>query len=248
MKTELLIVIPDDEPFCNSKKAFVDFLKIDSLLAVVGQKISYKRTVKSKEIVSARFYVETDKVKSKQERYFLLTLDCSEEKSIDDFNELCERIKVVVSRISPGLTAINTLWDDVGRIYAEKSYPIINEVENLMRRLIAKFMLITVGMDWSKDTLQPELLKKIENFKDEQLFINDLHKLDFIHLKQVLFEKKRDIGLDELDRILYKTSFSEGDKEKIRKYSPKSNWDKYFLNLIEEKDHNLDKNGICCMS
>jgi hypothetical protein len=240
MRTELLIVLPDNETFCNSKRAFVDFLKVDSLITIVGQKISYKKLPKGKDIVSAKFSVETDKVKSNQERYFQLNIECVEEKLVDEFNELCERIKMVCGRISPGATSINTLWDDVGRIYAEKSYPLINEVENLMRRLIAKFMLVNVGMNWSKDTIQPELLKKIEKFDEEEPFIHDLYKLDFIHLKQVLFEKKRDISLDELDRVLAKTSFSEVDKEKIRKYSPRSNWEKYFAALVDEKDASLE--------
>ncbi len=241
MRTELLLLVPDDESFCSSKKAFVDFLKVDALISISGQKISYRRAAKSKELVSARFRVETDKVKSKQERYFLLTLECQDEALLDEFNELCDRIRAIGERLSPGRTAINTIWDDVGRIYAEKSYPLINEVENLLRRLIAKFMLITVGVNWSKDTIHPELFKKIENFDDPEPYINDLYKLDFIHLKQVLFEKKRDISLDELDRLLSRTAFSDEDKEKIQKYIPRSNWEKYFSVLIEDRESSLEK-------
>jgi len=118
---------------------------------------------------------------------------------------------------------------------------LINEVENLLRRLIAKFMLITVGVNWSKDTIHPELFKKIENFDDPEPYINDLYKLDFIHLKQVLFEKKRDISLDELDRLLSRTAFSDEDKEKIQKYIPRSNWEKYFSVLIEDRESSLEK-------
>lgn len=241
MRTELLLLVPNDESFCSSKKAFVEFLKIDALIAIAGQKISYRRAAKSRELVSARFRVETDKVKSKQERYFLLTLECQDEALLDEFNELCDRIRVIGERLSPGRTAINTIWDDVGRIYAEKSYPLINEVENLLRRLIAKFMLITVGVNWSKDTIHPDLFKKIESFNDPEPYINDLYKLDFIHLKQVLFEKKRDISLDELDRLLSRTEFSDEDKEKIQKYIPRSNWEKYFSALIEDRESSLEK-------
>ncbi|MBH8567285.1 hypothetical protein KB206_00195 [Microvirga sp. STS02] len=240
MKTELLILLPDNESFCNNKKAFIDLLKVDSLILVNGQKISYRRNAKGKEIVTARFSVETSKVKSNQERYFQLLVECSDEAFIDEFNELCERLKLVCGRISPGETTINTLWDDVGRIYAERSYPVINEVENLMRKLIAKFMLITVGVNWSKHALQPELLKKIESFEENEPFLHDLYKLDFIHLKQVLFEKKRDITLEELDRVLLKTVFNEDDKEKIRKYTPRSNWEKYFSEIVDEKEISLE--------
>ncbi|HEX5717877.1 MAG TPA: hypothetical protein VF179_17090 [Thermoanaerobaculia bacterium] len=241
MRTELLLLVPDDESFCSNKKAFVDFLKVDALITVSGQKISFRRAAKSKELVSARFRIETDKVKSKHERYFLLTLECQDESLLDEFTELCDRIRIIGERLSPGRTAINTIWDDVGRIYAEKSYPLINEVENLLRRLIAKFMLITVGVNWSKDTIHPELFKKIESFDDPEPYTNDLYKLDFIHLKQVLFEKKRDISLDELDRLLSRTSFSDEDKEKIQKYIPRSNWEKYFSTLIDDRESSLEK-------
>jgi hypothetical protein len=241
LKTEFLILMPDDEAFCSNKKAFIDFLKVDSLISITGNKINYRKTPKGKDQVSAKFRVETDKVKSNNERYFLLVLECEQQSQIDEFSELSERIKSIVERISPGATAVNTLWDGVGRIYAEKAYPIINEVENLMRRLIAKFMLVTVGMNWSKDAINPELFKKIEKFEDEDPYINDLHKLDFIHLSQVLFEKKRDISLDELDRLLPKTKFNEEDKERILRYIPRSNWEKYFSSLVEEKDHSLEK-------
>jgi len=241
LKTEFLILVPNDDSFCNSKKAFIDFLQVDALISIIGQKMSYKRSVKEKELLSVPFRVETDKVKSKEERYFLLVLECQDELLVDEFSELGERIKTIANRISPEKTIINTIWDDVGRIYAEKSYPLINEVENLMRRLIAKFMLITVGMNWSKDAIHYDLFKKIEKFEEEELYLNDLHKLDFIHLKQVLFEKKRDISLEEIDRLLSKTNFSEEDQEKILKYIPRSNWEKYFSVLIEEKDSNLEK-------
>ncbi|MGZ9738560.1 hypothetical protein ACXX83_09005 [Pseudomonas sp. GNP012] len=241
MKTEFLILIPDDEAFCSSKKAFIDFLKVDSLISVIGNKINFRKTPKGKDQVSARFRVETNKVKSNNERYFLLVLECDQQTQIDEFSELSERLKTIVERISPGATAVNTLWDGVGRIYAEKAYPIINEIENLMRRLIAKFMLVTVGMNWSKDAINPELFKKIEKFEDEDPYLNDLHKLDFIHLSQVLFEKKRDISLEELDRLLPKTKFNEEDQERILRYIPRSNWEKYFSSLVDEKDHSLEK-------
>lgn len=223
-----------------SKKALIEFFKVDALIEIVGQRILYRRTPKSKEVVSAKFRIDTDLVKSKQERYFTLALEITEDSNLDEFNELCDRLRSIIERISPGKTTINTLWDDIGRAYAEKSYPLINEVENLMRRLIAKFMLINVGVNWSKDTINQDLVKKIDSFGEDEPHTNDLFKLDFIHLKEVLFGKKRDISLDELDRTLSKTTFSAGDQEIIRKYLPRSNWEKYFSSLIDEPEHSID--------
>nr|WP_306803062.1 HEPN domain-containing protein [Pectobacterium polaris] len=121
------------------------------------------------------------------------------------------------------------------------SYPIINDVENVMRKLISKFMLINVGMAWSKETIHPDLVKKIEKFEEDDVHLNDLYKLDFINLSEVLFQKKRDIALEELDRILIKTKFDESDKEKILKYVPKSNWEKYFSTLLGENSQHIEE-------
>ncbi|AKK01450.1 hypothetical protein VM99_26655 [Pseudomonas chlororaphis] len=240
MRIELLILIPESESFCISKKSFVEFLKIDSLISVDGQKISYRRSSKAKDLTVAKFRVETGLIMSKQERYFTLLLEAIDESEMDNFNELCDRVRSIAERISPGKTTINTLWDDIGRMYAEKSYPLINEVENLMRRLIAKFMLITVGVNWSKDTIHPDLFKKIDNFSDDDPHVNDLFKLDFIHLKEVLFGNKRDISIEELDRLLTKTKFSPDDQETIKKYLPTSNWEKYFSSVIDEESGSVD--------
>lgn len=241
MKIELLILISGDDTFCNSAKSFSDFLKIDSLITISQKKIIYRRSLQDPELVSADFNIQTNKVKSINERFFLVILECENASLIDEFSELIDRLRSIAERISPGTCTINTLWDDVGRTYAERSYPLINEIENLMRRLIARFMLITVGMKWSKDAMHPELFSQIENFEEEDPYTDDLQKLDFIQLSDVLFKKKRDISLDDLDRLLQTTKFTHEDNEKILKYVPKSNWEKYFSTIIEEKDTSLAK-------
>ncbi|WP_235309472.1 hypothetical protein, partial [Klebsiella quasipneumoniae] len=87
-----------------------------------------------------------------KERYFVITLENNDEALVDEFSEVGDKIKEISRRINPESTIINVLWDDVGRYYANKAYPLINEVENVMRKLIGKFMLINVGMDWSRET------------------------------------------------------------------------------------------------
>lgn len=241
MKIELLILISGDDTFCNTAKSFSDFLKIDSLITISQKKISYRRSLHDPELVSAELNIQTNKVKSINERFFLVTIECENEKLIDEFSELIDRLRGIAERISPGKCTINTLWDDVGITYAKYSYPLINEIENLMRSLIARFMLITVGMKWSKDAMHPELFSQIENFEEEDPYTDDLQKLDFIQLSDVLFKKKRDISLDDLDRLLQTTKFNQEDNDKILKYIPKSNWEKYFSSIIEEKDTSLAK-------
>ncbi|MCT6515870.1 HEPN domain-containing protein [Proteus vulgaris] len=241
MKIEFLVLATNDDSFCNSKKAFIDFLKVDSLISISGKNLSYKKTLKSKPLITVKFDVETKNIPSNKERYFIIVLENTDENLVDEFFEVSNKIKELSKRINPGSTVINVLWDDIGRYYAHKSYPLINEVENVMRKLISKFMLINVGMNWSKETIHPDLVRKIERFEDDDTYINDLYKLDFINLSEVLFKKKRDITLDELDRLLLKTKFDNDDKDKIRKYLPKSNWEKYFSDILGKDSQHLEK-------
>lgn len=241
MKLEFLVLVTNDDYFCNSKKEFINFLKVDSLISIVGQKLTYKKTSKSKPLITVKFRVDMGNIPSNKERYFLIALESTDDKLVDEFSELGNKIKQISKRINPESTVINVLWDDTGRHYAYKAYPIINDVENVMRKLISKFMLINVGMGWSKETIHPDLAKKIEKFDEDDIHLNDLYKLDFINLSQVLFQKKRDITLENLDRVLAKTSFNDSDKIKILQYIPRSNWDKYFSSLLGKKSKGLEK-------
>jgi hypothetical protein len=236
VKTEFLILIPEAERFCSSKLSYEKFLSLHEKISIQGKKITITDSANNK--FTADLQIETGKVKSGIERYFDVTLEIADdtpESDLKSFTELSQLIKSYSSRIAPGETVINTVWDDIGRQWAEKSYPLINKTENMMRKLIAKFMLITVGISWSKTSIKPELFKKIEDFKDEELYLNDLHKLDFIHLKEVLFDKNREISTQDLYRLLQKKNLTKEDIESIKKYIPTSLWDKYFSEIIKAK-------------
>lgn len=240
LKLEYLVLVPNHDSFCNTKKAFIDFLKVDSLVDISGQTLSYRRTAKGKVLLTSKIRVETDLIPSKDERYFLIVLEAKEKDEVDLFSELGEKIKSIAMRLNPTSTVINTIWNDVGRHYAQTAYPLINDIENTMRKLISKFMLINVGMNWSKDAVHPELFKKIEGYSDEELYSNDLYKLDFIHLADVLFKKKRDITTEQMDRLLQKTNFNDADKEAILRYIPRSNWDKHFTEIVDGEGSQLE--------
>ena len=241
MKLEYLVLVTNDDSFCNSKKAFIDFLKVDSCISIVGKKLTYKKTPRSNPLITVKFDVETNNIPSNKERYFIIALENEDEKLVDEFSEVGNKIKELSKRINPDSTIVNILWDDVGRHFAYKAYPLINDVENVMRKLISKFMLINVGMDWSKETIHPDLVKKIERFEEEDIHLNDLYKLDFINLSEVLFQKKRDTTLEELDRTLSNTAFDDTDRDKILKYLPRSNWEKYFSELLGHNSQSLEK-------
>ena len=241
MEVELLILIKNDNSFCNNVNAFKSFLNVDSQLSISKNKITLK--LGGEKSISADFQIETGDIESKKERYFLVSLKKDDKSPVDNFNELILKIKDIANRINPGNSVINVVWDDVGRHYATEAYPVLNNVENLMRKLISKFLLINVGMNWSKETMVPDLIKKIANHEDDNdHYVNDLFKIDFIHLSDFLFAKKRDLTLSEVDRILAKGNFDKNDTQLLSSYLPRSNWEKYFSSIIEQDQSELEEN------
>lgn len=241
MKIEYLILFPNDPSFCSTKKAFIGLLEVDSKISISNKTITYRTSSRGKELIKCTISIQTGLIATQKERYYLVILETNSEDKIDELFKLSENIKQIALKLDKEKTIVNTIWDDVGRHYAELSYPRINEIENLMRKLISKFMLISAGIKWSKDAIHPDIYKKIEGYSDEEVYSNDLYKLDFILLSDVLFKKKRYITINQLDRKLQRTDFNESDQEYILKFIPKSNWEKYFSDLLNEDGDNFQK-------
>jgi hypothetical protein len=237
-KIEYLIITKESGTFCNTKESFLSFLQVDSSIEIIGDNLCFKCS-ESSEIAKAKFSIQATEIASQKERCFHLILSL-EEGSEKDFKKMTDIIKKASFRINPGLTRIDTLWDDLGRQCAIQAYPLINEIENLMRKLISKFMLINVGMDWSKEAIHSEILEKISRNQDKQNSYSDiLHQTDFIHLSDVLFKKYRTLDLSDLDRILLSEPLSIETFESIKKVLPKSNWERHFSKIIQYDEEKL---------
>lgn len=249
MKTEFLVIVSNDDCFCCDENALINFLQSDTLLTIKNtkvKKIVFKRPDEINTIVRANLTIITNTLSSNKERYFLITLEnnANNEADIDLFSELSDRTKNTLNRLCSEKSekvTINTLWDDVGRYYAEKSYPIINEVENLMRKLITMFLTINVGINWVEQIINKDLLKEIKKVDDIDKNLNDLYKLDFIKLANILFDPWRETKIDQLERILRKTNFTKNDQHIIKGFISKSTWERFFINKINIKQDELKK-------
>ena len=128
------------------------------------------------------------------------------------------------------MNALKTLYDGISQYYAEKAYPEIYEIENLMRKLITKFMLVNVGADWISDKVPDDVKNSINQDNKESTY---LHNVDFIQLKNFLFSEKYTVSRDKLVNKLKTTSnLNELNLEELKKMIPTSNWDRYFSNEI----------------
>lgn len=122
---------------------------------------------------------------------------------------------------------VQSLWDDISFHYAQISYPHIHEIENLMRKLITKFMLTNVGLGWAKDTV-PEDVKKKTRAEKGDFNNNYLYEVDFIQLSEFLFSEYRTLELSSLIKKISEIKGETVNVSEISEFIPKSNWKRYF--------------------
>lgn len=234
MKVDYLIVTYQEGGFCNSKSAFNNLLQADSQISINKNKLKF--TQKS-GVLELDYRLETDAIEDKQQRYFHIILETKDESQIESFANLLRTIRTIFGRFHSNIS-MNALWDDISRHYIIQAYPLINNVENTMRKLILKFMLVNVGMNWFDEAMPFDLKQKISDKEKRNtpsnLLQNPLHNADFIQLSDFLFKERSNKDINKLDNVLIK---SQSDKsitlEQLRKdFLLVSNWDRYFSNLI----------------
>ena len=226
---EYLIMSPDIE-FCNSNEAFKQLLSVDSRITIIDEyKLSMK--VNSTGILTVSYEVDTDIVPNKKERYFKFKIKSKEVERINDLTQLTALLESSFARIDNEVS-VHMLWNDISRIYAVEGYALINEVENLLRRLITSFLLTRVGFDFPKHHIPSGVKNRADHLKVSDA--NYLHQTFFDDLKTILFEGQRagnfeNIG--EIERLVQKL-ISEGRTEisidELKGVIATSLWDKYF--------------------
>lgn len=223
-KIEYVFFISSDCAVCKNKAKLKSFLSSSELALVKEElsldnecckiKITEKKTKNSDGIVyTVVFSVDSDKEPVKLLKTFRQVI-CS------------------IKDNSQKKVTILELQNDFAKSRSEKLYTNIYTLENTMRRLISRFMLESLGMEWFDAT--PQDVKK--SVKDNEYKWNNdcLYHLDFIQLSYFLttpYADNNDNLLEELKKCIT-NGFSESDKEKLKSFIPKNNWDRYFKELV----------------
>src|ERR1700731_416698 len=118
------------------------------------------------------------------------------------------------------------------------SYPQINEIENLLRKLITKFMLTNVGLGWTTDYVPKEVAESVK-VKDPTGGMDYLYQTDFIQLSNFLFKEYSTISAQVLlEKVKKATNISHLDLTELKEAIPQSNWDRYFSKIVKcESDY-----------
>jgi hypothetical protein len=142
MELEYLIISKRDEEFCSDKTSFENLLSVDTSLNIDKEKHIITDLSSGFNVKYKLEYYDND---NRSERVFDLLLNTQNDDSSEEFSQIARKIRKIVIKINSEVT-VCTIRNDIGRKKSILAYPIIFDVENLMRRLIYRFMYINVGM------------------------------------------------------------------------------------------------------
>lgn len=225
LRVEYLISIETKKNFCNSIKGFNNLLEVsDEIKIEKGKIIKYKD-------LNVIYEVQTGELSEKEQRFFHIKFTCKQIDRINEYSNFLRVIRDILIRVT-GKQPIS-LWDDISFYYANKSYPLIHEIENLMRKLLTKFAFTKFDSNWTDKNIPDEVKTSVKS----QALNNDanyLYQTDFIQLINFLSGKIETSGVKNLiDDISQAKNVSDLDLERLKSFIPTNNWDKYFSNLVE---------------
>lgn len=138
---------------------------------------------------------------------------------------------------------IRILTDDVSTEISNKIYPLINELENILRRYLAKFFTQKVGLDWWKQAVPDKVIEKTKLRQDNETVFSkivetDMTLIDFNDLGEIIYKHKLGFNKPEnlVDKIL---SINSEDELQKLKQDLDGNYNRFFKQHF--KDFNFDK-------
>lgn len=230
---EYLLIVKKDDTFCESAGAFTGLLNLDSSIRIEGGKIYFQ------DELICEYAITSGEITSKSQRYYHVRFsanNCDTSETLDRFSAFLKVVRTIMNKMGG---QPETLWDDISFHYSMKAYEIIHRVENLMRKLIANFMLVTVGKEWVDESTPREIQDAISKGKRKE-YLNVLHQIDFIDLADLLLRPYSTVCNEEIHNRIRQAQ-DAGDLNEIRALLPQSNWTRYFSALVACDDQYLKK-------
>ncbi len=163
----------------------------------------------------------------------------------DDYSEL-EKFRynfLIHLRKKLNFTNIRILKDDISTKISNDIYPLINQVENLLRRYLVKFFTQKIGVEWWDVTAPKTLYEKLSSRKgNEKVFSNivdtDVTLIDFDDLGELVYKQKT--GFNKQEHIISRVMNSETVEDLNNlKQELQGNYTKYFKEAFQ--DNNFEK-------
>ena len=227
----------------DNKTAFFD--NEDSLKRILGfsQKFTFEADTIKYENIVVDYKVKLNK--NGEERVFELKIIYKEEdvetqfQSCLDFRRELRATMELLKEVQ-----VFTFWDNLSFNQSRNAYPLIYEVENLMRKLITKFMVVNVGEQWTQSDLHEDIKKQARGGISAGEKIDVLYQLDFKYLADVLLKpNKAKIKFEDIVKVYQKIAkakdSSELDINELKSIVILSNWQKYFSTMIQYDGNKL---------
>lgn len=246
MKTEYLL-IKTKKDFCSNKEQFKNLLLSNSRITIEDSTIKL-----AQDSFTYGLIMQDVTWKNKHEVVFYLTIEAKSSGTEIDNDSICaalERFDIFLQRVNSecgNQFKINTIWDDISIYYAKKLYPQMIEIENLLRKVIYRFMIKIAGSAWFDMTVPKEVkeaIKKTEdkNHLEDAVETEQLYYADFIQLGAFFFQPytarpfSQDI-IKSLKKFVAEKTLNDHISELLETYEAKSNWDRYFAGKIPVDD------------
>lgn len=222
MQTEYLITFEIDKNLCISPDSFKRLLSTHKDIKVENKSICYKNKKFNYKLASGLL--------SDNSIYYDLSIEIDDNFNDEEiYSELLKEIRVICNKLS-GRNIIE-LQSAISEFYCKKGYEKIFTLETIMRKLIYKFMAISIGYKWKDESTPREVAESIRNKNED---VNFLHEIDFIKLSDFLFKDiyKKDYQ-SLIKEIKSKDNSEHIDVKELKEFLPYTNWERFFAERVD---------------
>jgi hypothetical protein len=228
---ELLIIDPNGNSEIQSQKSLLHGLLSTEKLWDDPQEVNDngKQLIKDGTLTLGIKPVDTSSVLyNLYESAFLIRIKCNDFERLEKFRHPL----VVHLKGRLRFDHIRILTDDISTEISNRIYPLINELENTLRRYIAKFFTQKVGLDWWQQAVPDKVIEKTKMRQDNESVFSkivetDMTLIDFNDLGEIIYKHKLGFNKPEnlLDKIL---SINTEDELAKLKTDLDSNYNRFF--------------------
>jgi len=230
LKVEYLAIINSKEGFCNTTSSFNNLIQSYGSVDIKNKYIIF-------DGVRFDYDVQRGEIQNNSHLFYHVRLGCPNDRDVSTFLSLLKSIRTILAKVSE--KPVEVLWDDVSSSLSYAAYPVIHEIENMMRKLITKFMLTKIGLGWTKEAVPKEVSESIRT-KKGSTGNNYLFETDFIQLSDFLFRPYSTANSSKLlDKLRSALSASDVNIEELKELVPTSNWERYFQPIVSCKSEYL---------
>lgn len=232
IKVEYLLPFNTKDGICRNINSFNSLLCSHSDISITEKKLRYKNS-------NYTYSVSMNEVSNQDCTVFHVLFEINH--VTDKFREMLKSFKKTIGVHLKD--DIQIIWDGIGFEWSKELYPRIYQIENMMRKLISKFMLINLGVGWYKSAVPLEVKDSV---KSPKVKVNHgiLYEVDFIQLSNFLFKPYAFKDASKLPEVISSAldgELTDEKREEILEFIPKNNWDRYISEIVDCESEQLKK-------